>query len=61
MRHRIDAGFSFFFHPDAPRFYRLAQLMMNRRNRDCVTDDLSSSGAPEALYLILYHTKPNVA
>ena len=33
MRHRIDAGFSFFSiskHPDAPRFYLLAQIGMNR-------------------------------
>ena len=42
MRHRIDAVFSF-FHPDAPRFYRLAQIGMNRnenrgKNRECVTD-----------------------
>ena len=33
-RHRIDAGFSFFFsiptYPDAPRFYHLAQIGMNR-------------------------------
>ena len=30
LRHRIDAGFSFFFHPDASRFYHLAQIGMNR-------------------------------
>ena len=32
-KHRIDAGFSFFSiptHPDAPRFYHLAQIGMNR-------------------------------
>ena len=32
-RHRIDAGFSFFsipVDPDAPRFYHLAQIGMNR-------------------------------
>ena len=29
VRHRIDAWFSF-FHPDAPRFYHLAQIGANR-------------------------------
>ena len=32
-RHRNDAGFSFLSiptHPDAPRFYHLAQIAMNR-------------------------------
>ena len=32
-RHCIDAGFSFFSiptHPDAPQFYHLAQIGMNR-------------------------------
>ena len=33
--------FLFFFHPDASRFYHLAQIGMNRgRNRDCVTGAL---------------------
>ena len=40
VRHHIDAGFSF-FHPDAPRIYRLAQISMNRGwDRDCVTETL---------------------
>ena len=29
VRHSFDAGFSF-FHPDGPRFYRLARIGMNR-------------------------------
>ena len=29
LRHRIDAGFSSVFHPDSPRFYRLAKFGMN--------------------------------
>ena len=43
VRHRIDAGSSF-FHPNAPRFYRLAQIGMNRgQNRECVTGALSDT------------------
>ena len=46
VRHRFDAGFSF-FHPDAPRLYHLAQIMVNRAescwNRDCVTGALNEA------------------
>ena len=54
LRHRIDAGFPFFY-TDAPRFYRLAQIVVNRgQNRECVTAEAIKPSLVSCLHFLLY-------
>ena len=46
-----------FFHPNAPKFYNLAQIGTNRgRNGHCVTGALANSVDPdEMLHAVAFH------